>query len=98
MPATAVTKSAKAGRQKKARKVQRARSTRAPSPAEKLSKPSARQVLVRKSARVRQTQTERREKAEQAILMAALQIIAERGLHELTLAEAGERAACKVSG
>lgn len=92
MPAMAVTKSAKAGRQKTARKLQGARSTRAPSPAEKRSKPSARQVLVRKTSGVRQTQAERRQKAEQAILMAVLQIIAERGLDELTLAEAGERA------
>lgn len=40
----------------------------------------------------RQTQAERREKAEFAILAAALDIIAERGIDELTLAEAGERA------
>jgi AcrR family transcriptional regulator len=40
----------------------------------------------------RQTQAERRESAERAILEAATQIVAERGLEELTLNEAGERA------
>jgi AcrR family transcriptional regulator len=40
----------------------------------------------------RLTQAARREKAERAILTAALEIIAERGIDELTLAEAGERA------
>lgn len=40
----------------------------------------------------RATQAQRREKAERAILSAALEIIAERGIDELTLAEAGERA------
>jgi AcrR family transcriptional regulator len=40
----------------------------------------------------RQTQAERRETAERAILEAAKAIVAERGLEELTLNEAGERA------
>ena len=94
MPATAVTKPAKAGRQKTARKLQGARSTRAPSPAGKSAKASsARQTHSNRAlVRTRPTQAERREKAEQAILDAAFQIIAERGIEELTLAEAGERA------
>jgi AcrR family transcriptional regulator len=41
------------------------------------------------SAQTRPTQAERREKAELAILAAALGIIADRGVDELTLAEAG---------
>ncbi|MDP3491701.1 MAG: TetR/AcrR family transcriptional regulator [Hyphomonadaceae bacterium] len=47
---------------------------------------------MRTSDRTRPTQAQRREKAEQAILMAALQIIADRGIDELTLAEAGQLA------
>ncbi len=93
MPATAVTKPAKAGRQKTARKLQGARSTRAPSPAGKPHKASTVQPHPdRAPLRTRPTQAERREKAEQAILAAALQIIADRGIEELTLAEAGEKA------
>lgn len=78
MPAQAVTKTAKAGRQNGARKVRGARSTRAPSPI--------------KQSNTRPTQAERREKAETAILSAALSIIAKKGIDELTLAEAGEMA------
>lgn len=44
------------------------------------------------AATTRLTQTERREMAEQRITEAATKIIAEKGLHGLTLAEAGERA------
>jgi AcrR family transcriptional regulator len=78
MPAAAVTKSAKAGRQKTGN-VEGTRSTRVPAPAPR-------------AAHIRSTQAERREKAEHAILGAAMEIIAERGIDELTLAEAGERA------
>ena len=93
MPATAVTKPAKAGRQKTARKLQGARSTRAPSPAGKPPKAPTRQPpSTRAPVRTRPTQAERREKAEHAILAAALEIIADRGIDELTLAEAGEKA------
>jgi AcrR family transcriptional regulator len=93
MPATAVTKPAKAGRQKMARKLQGARSTRAPSPSGTPPELPARPARsTRQPALSRQTQAERRKKAEQAILAAALQIIADRGLDELTLAEAGELA------
>lgn len=93
MPATAVTKPAKAGRQKMARKLQGARSTRAPSPAGAPPELPARQTRsTRPPPPARQTQAERREKAERAILEAALQIIADRGLDALTLAEAGELA------
>ncbi len=73
MPAAAVTKTARAGRQKTGN-AEGARSTRAPAPAS------------------RSTQAERREKAERAILAAAMEIIADRGIDELTMAEAGENA------
>lgn len=94
MPAMAVTKPVKAGRQKTARKLQGARSTRAPSPAGKPANASAARQPHPNRAPVhtRPTQAERREKAEHAILEAALQIIADRGIDELTLAEAGELA------
>ena len=49
-------------------------------------------VLLDRSDAPRQTQAERREAAEHAILEAAKAILAERGLEELTLNEAGERA------
>lgn len=77
MPAAAVTKSAKAGRQKIGN-VEGTRATRVPAPASRVAH--------------RSTQAERREKAEHAILGAAMEIVAERGIDELTLAEAGERA------
>jgi AcrR family transcriptional regulator len=44
------------------------------------------------SSIARQTQAERREKAERAILAAALRIVGTRGIDALTLAEAGEAA------
>ena len=81
MPATASTKTAKADRHKTARKLLGARSTRAPTSSENQRAPVATQT--------RPTQAERREKAELAILAAALGIIADRGIDELTLAEAG---------
>jgi len=78
MPATAATKAAKSARQKLASKLKGARSIRRAPTSSKTSREA-----------VRQTQAERREKAELAILAAALGIIADRGIDELTLAEAG---------
>lgn len=78
MPASASTKAAKSARQKVASKHKGAR-------------PIRRAPTSSKTARAvsRQTQAERREKAELGILAAALGIIADRGIDELTLAEAG---------
>jgi AcrR family transcriptional regulator len=78
MPASASTKAAKSARQKVASKHKGARSIRRAPTSSKASHTAA-----------RQTQAERREKAELAILAAALGIIADRGIDELTLAEAG---------
>lgn len=78
MPATASAKTAKAARQKTDRKLLGARATRAPTSSDTSHANTS-----------RQTQAERREKAEEAILTAALGIIADRGIDELTLAEAG---------
>lgn len=87
MPASAVTKAAKAGRRQAGqsggakgghREQTRARSTRA--------------LSLASEASPRRTQKERREQAEQAMLLAALEIIVERGVDEFTLAEVGERA------
>lgn len=83
MPAAAMTKPAKAGRQKTGN-VKGTRSTRVPAPAQRDTHP--------RPTHPRSTQAERREKAERAILAAAMEIIAERGIDELTLAEAGELA------
>ncbi len=55
-------------------------------------KPTGRGETLATSDPPRQTQAERRETAEKAILEAAARIVADRGLEELTLNEAGEQA------
>ncbi|RYG33788.1 MAG: TetR/AcrR family transcriptional regulator, partial [Burkholderiales bacterium] len=97
MPATASTKAAKSARQKAASKQKGARPIRRAPTSSKLnpSSPSSSNIGSAELGSaslgpvVRQTQAERREKAELAILAAALGIIADRGIEELTLAEAG---------
>ncbi len=77
----ASTKTVKTARPKTASKLLGARAKRAPMSSETAHKSDL--------ATTRPTQAERREKAELAILAAALGIIADRGIDELTLAEAG---------
>lgn len=57
-----------------------------------LRRPASRGETLEAAEPLRQTQAERREAAERAILEAATNIVAERGLEELTLNEAGEAA------
>jgi len=57
-----------------------------------LRRPASRGETLAAADPPRQTQAERRETAERAILEAATNIVAERGLEELTLNEAGEAA------
>jgi len=57
-----------------------------------IRKPADRGETLATAEPTRQTQAERREAAERAILEAAAVIVAERGLEELTLNEAGEAA------
>jgi AcrR family transcriptional regulator len=57
-----------------------------------LRRPASPSEQLRATDSPRQTQAERREAAERGILEAAVQIVADRGLEELTLNEAGEAA------